>query len=197
MVPVAGSLIAELITEIVPGQRQERVEDWLRQLAERLDVVEAAALRERLSEPERVALFEEGVRQAASAISEERRQQLAELIARGISDARRNCLESRRILRLLGELDDAEVVLLAGYLQKNQKGEYRTRHASVLSGPRTDLRSSREELDAAAVREAGRRHLVRLGLLEEGMIGGPASTTLSPLGRLLLRRVGLAGDDDS
>jgi hypothetical protein len=196
MVPIAGSLIAELITEIVPGQRQERVEDWLRRLAERLDIVEAAALRKRLSEPESVALFEEGVHQAARAISEERRQQLVELIAQGISDARRDYLESRRILRLLWELDDAEVVLLAGYLQKNQQGEYRTRHSSVLSGPRAHLSSSREDLDAAAVREPGHRHLVRLGLLDESMIRGPASATLSPLGRLLLRRIGLAGDDD-
>jgi hypothetical protein len=81
MVPVVGPLIAELITEVVPGQRQERIEDWLRQLAQQLASVEHATLLERLRKPENVALFEEGAYQAVRAISEERRQQIAELVA--------------------------------------------------------------------------------------------------------------------
>jgi hypothetical protein len=44
-VPYAGQLIPELITEVVPGQRLERIEDWLRRLAERLAGVEEAVLR--------------------------------------------------------------------------------------------------------------------------------------------------------
>lgn len=36
MVPIAGSLIAELITEVVPGQDVERIEHWLQHLAQRL-----------------------------------------------------------------------------------------------------------------------------------------------------------------
>lgn len=196
MVPVAGSLLAELITEVVPGQRQERIEHWLRHLAERLSSMEDASLRKRLREPEGVALFEDGAYQAARAITEERRRQIAELVVSGITNDRRDQLESRRLLRLLGELDDAEVIVLAGYLSKNRQGDYWQQHANVMGGAPPHLGSSRDEVDVAEVREAGRRHLVRLGLLEEGMIGGPTVAQLSLLGRLLLRRIGLAGDDD-
>jgi len=196
MVPVAGSLIAELITEVVPGQRQERIEDWLRHLAERLATVEETRLRERLREPENVALFEEGAYQAARAITEERRRQIADLVAGGIADDRRDYLESHRVLRLLGELDDAEVIILAGYLQKNREGDYWKQHANVLQDLAVRLGSSRDEIDADTVRKAGRQHLVQLGLLDQGALGGAASIQLNGLGRLLLRRIGLAGEDD-
>ncbi|MGH6793547.1 MAG: hypothetical protein ACRECF_12515 [Methyloceanibacter sp.] len=196
MVPIAGSLIAELITEVVPGQRLERIEYWLRHLVERLASVEEAALRERLRKRENVALFEEGAYQATRAISEERRRQIAELVAGGIADDRRDYVESLRLLRLLGELDDGEVIILAGYLQKNRDGDYRARHANVLRDLAVHLGSSRDEIDADTVRKAGRQHLVRLGLLDQGALGGDASIQLNRLGRLLLRRIGLAGDDD-
>jgi hypothetical protein len=197
MVPVAGPALAELITEFIPGQRQERLHDWLRRVAERLAGVEEATLRGRLREPENVALIEEGGYQAARAISEERRQQIADLVAGGVADDRRDYLESRRVLRLLGELDDAEVVLLASYLWKNYHGsDYWERHANVLQGPAVHLGSSRDELDQAAVRETGQQHLLQLGLLEQKPQGRSVSVQLTPLGRLLLRRIGLAGEDD-
>jgi hypothetical protein len=196
MVPVAGSLIAELITEVVPGQRQDRFEDWVLHLTQRLASLEEASVRERLREPENVALFEEGAYQAARAISEERRRQIAELVAGGIADDRRGYIESHRVLRLLGELDDAEVIILAGYLQKNRDGDYWARHANVLQDLAAHLGSSREEIDADTVRKAGRQHLVQLGLLDQGALGGAASIQLNRLGRLLLRRIGLADDDD-
>jgi len=196
MVPVAGPFLTELITEIVPGQRQERFEDFLRQLHARLGMVEETLLNKRLRRPENVALFEEGAYQAARAISEERRQKIAELVAGGIADDRRDYIESHRVLRLLGELDDAEVIILAGYLQKHREGEYWKRHANVVEDVGANLQSSRDELDADTVRKAGRQHLVQLGLLDQGAIGGSASISLNGLGRLLLRRIGLANDDD-
>ncbi len=155
MVPVVGAAIGELITEVVPGQRQARIEDWLRLLAERLATVEEAALPARLSEPENVALFEEGAYQAVRAFTEERRRQIAELVAGGIADTRRDYLESHRVLRLLGELDDAEAVLLAGYLSRNREGDYWKQHENVLYGPAVHLGSSRQDLDVAAVARPG------------------------------------------
>ena len=197
MVPFAGAAIGELITDIVPGQRQARIEDWLKLLAERLAAVEQPALRARLSEPENVALFEQGAYQAVRALTEERRRQIAELVAGGIADARRDYLESRRILRLLGELDDAEVVVLAGHLSKNLQGDYWQLHANVLYGPAVHHGSSQEEVDLAAVREAGQQHLLQLGLLEQEARGNQRPTIrISPLGRLLLRRIGVAGEED-
>lgn len=196
MVPVAGPLLAELITEVVPGQRQERVEDWLRHLAERLAKLEEKDLHARLREPENVALFEEGAHQAARSVSEERRRHLAMLVADGIAAARRDYLESHRVLRLLGELDDAEVILLAGHLRKNRHSDYWDRHGDVMRGLAVHMGSSREEIDLSAVRKAGQQHLLRLGLLEERSRGRSTTLEITSLGRLVLRRVGLAAVDD-
>jgi hypothetical protein len=195
-VPYAGSLIAELITEFIPGQRQDRIVEVLISVAERLDAVEEATLRERLREPENIALIEEAAYQAARAISEERRQQIANLVAEGITDDRRDYIESRRVLRLLGELDDAEVIILASYLQKNREGDYRERHANLLGKRAAHLESSRHELDARTVRSAAEQHLGELWLLERSDFGARPIGQVSGLGRLLLRRIGLADPDD-
>jgi hypothetical protein len=213
VVPFAGPALAELITEFVPGQRQQRLHDWLCRLAERIATLEEATLRARLREPENIALIEDGAYEAVRAISEERRQQIADLVAGGIIDAR--YLESRRVLRLLGELDHAELIMLAGYLHKNRSGEFAQRYANVLQTPAVYVSSGQEERDAAAVHEAGRQHLLQLGLLEQRMPTPPdalgrrrwpsdaftsrvpvVETHLSRLGRLLLRRTGFADDND-
>jgi hypothetical protein len=173
-------------------------------LARRLASVEEAALRERLRDPENVALFEEGAYQAARAISEERRQRIAELVAAGIADDRRDYIESHRLLRLLGELDDGEVIILAGYLRKKLARDYWDRHANVLHTPT----SPRDDIALWAIRRAGGDNLRRLGLLSEGPswrlesdpappVGTPVhNAKLSPLGRLLLTRIGLASEGD-
>ncbi len=211
--PLLGPAFAELITEFVPGQRQHRLHDWLSRLAARVATLEESTLRARLRDPENIALIEDGAYQAVRAISEERRQRIADLVAGGIMDAR--YLESRRVLRLLGELDHAELIMLAGYLHKNHSGEFQQRYSNVLHAPVVYLSSGQEERDAAAVHEAGRQHLLQLGLLELKVLGQPpdavdrrrggaftspmrppVTTQLTSLGRLLLRRTGFAGDND-
>lgn len=192
-VPFAGGAIAEIVNYSIPNTRMHRVEDYLKWLAQRLNTLEEETLKARLASPENVDLLEEGARQAARALSDERIERLARLVAEGISSAAIPYVESRRVLCLLEELDDLEVVVLSSFLHKNaHDAEFRTKHESILHPKPEHLGSSMPELDADTIHQAGRNWLLRLGLLKNDR----NHSEITPLGRLLLRRIGLAEEDD-
>ena len=211
-IPVAGSIFSEIIGELVPQQRIERIAIYVQLLNDRLGRLEELDRNVRLRNPENIDLFEEGAFQSAKALSDERRIYIANLVATGITGAEKERLESKRLLNLLRELDDAEIIVLASNLQKNQDDEFWNRHDTVLHPVLAHLGSSQEELDAATVQQLARTHLSRLGLLKPrfarprknelpefddntGMIKA-SGDELTSLARLLLRRIGLAGDQD-
>jgi hypothetical protein len=85
-IPGAGPALAELSTM------------FLTLLADRLKRLETVDLARKLRQPESIDLFEDGAYQAARALSEERREQIARLVADSISGERRDYLESKRVL---------------------------------------------------------------------------------------------------
>lgn len=192
-VPLAGGVIAEAVNYTIPSTRMQRVENYLTWLSEKLSGLEEATLRERFVSPENIDLLEDGARQAARALSDERVERLARLVADGIRIASIPYVESRRVLRLLEELDDIEVIILASFLQKNSHdAEFRQKHGDVLYQKPAHLGSSQSELDADVVHNFGRQRLMQLGLLNDAR----SYVDITPLGRLLLRRIGLAEHDD-
>lgn len=207
-IPFVGSLVAELVGAVIPQQRTERLEDYVRKLDERLDAIEPQVIRERLRDPERIDLFEEGAVQTTRALSEERRAYIATVVATGISGDDHQKIQAKRILALLAEIDDDQIVILASYLMKNRGNEFRDRHASVLDPVVAYLGGDQEEIDRATLHELSRLQLVRLGLLRarykkpkkgelpefDDKTGAMAASgrEITPLGRLLLVNIGLA-----
>jgi len=213
MIPLVGGLLAEIAGQFIPQQRTERLEDFVRYLDARIAGLGPEELRERLGDPERLDLFEEGGVQSTRALSSERREYIANIVAIGISGDDKAKIEAKRMLRMLREIDDDQIIILAGKLQRNQRDEvFRKRHAEIFDPPRTHLGSAREDFDKAALFELARVELVRLGLLapsfksvkkgelpefdqRTGMIK-QQSREITPLGRMLLRSIGLAGADE-
>src|SRR5690348_12709636 len=68
---------------------------------DRLGRVEESDLRSRLRDPENVDLFEEGTFQSIRALSRERKEYMAELVARRITGEEKEQIESKRLLNLL------------------------------------------------------------------------------------------------
>ncbi|USX28562.1 hypothetical protein NHH73_09875 [Oxalobacteraceae bacterium OTU3CINTB1] len=209
MVPFAGSLLAELAGSIIPKQRMDRLIDYARKLEHRLSALDQDAIRIKLSDENFTDLLEESARQAAQAITDERREYLAALLASGVSEDRVSFVESRHLLRLLSQINDIEVIWLRFYSHRTLNGdnEFRNKHAAILAPIRTTLGSDQETIDRKALQDNYTEHLVSLGLLTrplriDSKTGGPefdriikswktepTQTTL--LGRLLLKYIGL------
>ena len=154
-VPIAGSLLAEVVGTVVPNERLDRIGDFLTALAERLATVESAVLEAQLRSDGAIDLVEEGVKQAAVAVSRPRRQSLAALIADGITDADLEHVYKKRLLQLFGELSDAELLILRGLQtqlsvsseEPEYDAEFLRNHAQLLYGPRYDICAPIEQLD--------------------------------------------------
>ena len=209
LVPMFGGVIGELITKIIPDQRTERIVRYVRDLNTRLEAFEAD-LDAILAEPENIDLIEEGGFQAARATSWERVDKIATMVANGLRSEDADLVRRKRLTRLLGQLDDDELVLLNAYGQSY--GGDRGIWQMVNRPDPADLQSSRTEIDAEKLYEAGREHLLRLGLLRKNYRTPPRgqaptfdtrkgdyehSVEISYLGRLLLRHLDMASPVDA
>ena len=112
-------------------------------------------------------LFESTARQAAQAVTEERRGYLASLVANGIDGERLSFVESKQILRLLSEINDVEVIWLRFFLHPNLNGDhvFREKHKAVIKPISAVLGSNQATLDKHSFQQNYLQHLVSLGLL--------------------------------
>lgn len=213
-IPLIGGVVSEIVGQIIPDQRMDRLERYVILLAEELQKLESAGVADKMKEPENVDLFEDGAFAAARALSEEKRERIARLVAYGISGDDQARLEAKRLLELLSQLEDDQIIILASYLSKHQRdSDFHKKHEQTLAPTAVHMGSTGAEHDVALVRGLGREELIRLGLLRErfkkpakGQLPEFDEKTgrvkvqgrdLSSLGRLLLRRLGLAGEGEA
>ena len=112
LVPVVGGPLAEIVTEAIPRLRQERIVEYLRELDARLATLERGEIDRILEDPEKVDLVESGGHLAARATTSDRIQKIAEIVFRGLGAEEANLLRRKRLIRLFGEIDDDEFLLL-------------------------------------------------------------------------------------
>jgi hypothetical protein len=208
--PYGGSFLAELLTITIPNQRQDRIVTFLRLLAERLEKVEGQS-EEILSRPDKIDFVEEGGRQAARALSEDRLRYIAEAVLRGLASEEADVIRRERLLNLLGQVDDDELQLLHAYAQ-SYGGDGEEAWSRVERPSPAHLGSPIDQIDREKLYEAGQEHLLRLGLLTKKLPNVKRgeqpefdpykrdwkhSIEISYLGRMLLREIGLPSPFDA
>ena len=205
LVPFAGGPLAEIVGAVVPTQRADRIAAYLRALSNRVDAFEAATKNDLLSSKQKIDLIEEGGFQAARALSETRIEQIVEAVAAGISADEAEIIRRKRLLAILGELDDDEVNLLNAYGRSYGGGDENAWDAVNRPEP-THMQSSRADVDRDRLYEAGSAHLLRLGLIKKNygnVRRGELpdfdankgdfkhAVEIAYLGRMLLREIGM------
>lgn len=195
-IPYIGPVLAELVTAIIPNQRLDRVEVFLRLLSQEMEKLNAAA---NVKEPSSIPLVEEGIAQAARAFSDERKEYLAKCVAQGLKVGEQDKLRELKILKILGELGDDELLLLDAHVEP---GGFRRRKS--LAPERAFLSDTDDVKAQHQLHRASFRRLEAMGLLHFCGTGSPdgrlgyrnvgrmqGNYRLTPLGRVLLSRVGL------
>ena len=205
LVPVVGGPLAELITEAIPRLRQERIVEYLRDLDARTATLETEQANRILDDVEKIDLVESGGYLAARATTSERISRIAEIVFRGLEADEANAIRRKRLLALFGDVDDDEFLLLNAHGQ-SYGGNGSDAWDAVDRPEPAHLESSRGQLDNAKLYDAGREHLLRLGLLQhkfdhvkrgeyppfDPQSGGFKSRIeISYLGRMLLREAGI------
>ena len=205
-----GGAVGEVVSAVIPGQRIDRIASYLAKLAARVDTMDDELQRRILSDKSRVDLIEEGGFQAARALSDSRIDRIVDVVVRGLSAHDVDAVRRSRLLKLLGDLDDDEVMILNAY--GRSMGRHDRNAWDLIDRPDSpQLGSSVAQLDDSALYEAGNAHLLRLGLLQRqypGLKRGALpefdpqtgdfkfQVSVSYLGRVFLREIGLAAPVD-
>ena len=167
--PVVGPLLTEVVSAVVPNQRLDRIAKFAGELERRLQKLEASAqIVEQLREESFTDILEEGVIQASRSLSDDRRRYIASLVCGSLSPATIQYADSKRLLQILGEISDIEIILLRSYRRPTASGDedFRHRHIKILRRPLVPDGAPQEEVDKQALQDSYREHLVQLNLLE-------------------------------
>lgn len=168
-VPNAGPLMAELLGAIISNQRSDRFAKFMLELESRVAKLEGNVNLKELVKDERFTdLAEESIRHAVRAVSEERLKYIASLLTNGIKSEDINLIESKHLLRILGELNDIEIIWLRWHLVPLMDGdnEFRQKHKEILAPIRSHTGSSQSSQDKDSLQQSYKEHLAQLGLLK-------------------------------
>lgn len=214
-VPFPGSLLAELAGTVIPNQRLDRITKFVLVLESKLSNLEQDFIRSQLTDENFADLLEEGARQVARSLSDERREYIANLITNSLSQQDIEYIESKHLLRILGELNDIEVIWLRFYLEPTLGGdeEFLDKHENILTPIMATMADPPSVVDKEALQDSYKEHLSQLGLLQPGyetdskthlpefdrFTGGLKirGYDITTLGRLLLKQIGLSNPEQS
>jgi hypothetical protein len=144
-----GSLIVEIVTNIIPNQRQDRVEEYLRLLTERVNQIAYPSWNpQSITQPKKIALIEAGAVDAARSISKERMQYIVGCVANGLTDHERSKIHHNRLLGILAQLDDEEILILNA-LATDQGQLDRLRPPPLVIGASDDIADQNAMWDSA------------------------------------------------
>ncbi len=165
-IPVIGPLVAEVVGTLIPDQRLDRIQRFLEKLEEKVRELDRKRIEKEFRNPECIDLLEDGFYQAARALSEERLEYIANLVAKGISKENTEYIRFKKMLSILSSLNDIEVLFLIMY-GRFEIGDrtFMEQHKDVLSPRVATLGSSEEEVEAAFIQDSYKARLVELGLL--------------------------------
>lgn len=109
LVPVVGSVMAELLTTVIPNQRLDRVVDLVRRLDTRLTESEQKLL---YQNKYFVDLMEDAVVHASKSLSDNRNQYLAVFLEQNKNIDENDHSTKKKLLHILQELTDLDVEIL-------------------------------------------------------------------------------------
>jgi hypothetical protein len=215
--PLVGGLVAEFIGHVVPNQRIERIVRFLELLEERMQAVEGVILtRERFQEESFCDFFEECIRQSVGVLSQERRENLVNLVVKGVSVEGVELMRIKFLLKTLANVNDAEITILTNYFYIMWYGAagkgalfYET-HKNILEAAFAVPYDGSPMNESIATCEGYKEHLLSLGLLERSDFvryghdskhppGNPGDSRkkyqITTFGKQFLKYIGVADDE--
>ncbi len=143
-IPFAGALLSELVGNLIPNQRIDRLSKYVVELEHKLSDLTTEKIQEFLKSEECIDLFEESFFQASRALTDKRRELIASVVRNGIDTDSITYSESKYVLKLLQELNEQEIIWLRFYLVPTIGGdeEFRSKHKLVLDPVQAHLGST-------------------------------------------------------
>lgn len=209
IIPNYGSLVGELIGNIVPNQRIDRIAKYVKELDIKLSQIPIEKINNLFKNEEFIDLIEEGFYQASRALTDERRVYITNIILNGIEDINIELIQSKQLMKILSELNDIEIIWLRYYLVPTISGDetFRNKNKNVLAPINRHKIKEEKDLVDLLIQNNYKEHLERLNLVYQKikinkdtqqplfnrLTGKPEIGTvrITSLGNLLLKHIGL------
>jgi hypothetical protein len=143
---------------------------------------------QRFHTPEFLDIFEDCVSQTGRAVTDDRLENLASVLEKSLTDEQIKHLQTKRLLSILSELNDVEVIILQSYGYMNPT-EFRDQHKSIFQNAVIHHTASEEEKEENAMYINYTDNLINLGLIGPNRSGG-SQLYLTQLGNMLLKILG-------
>jgi hypothetical protein len=190
--PFIGPLAAKAIGYLIPNQRLDRVVEFLRNLEAEVSRLDGRLenFKKNMTRSDGLDLLEEGLIQAARSVSPERKERLARLVSRSLTNNEVKYEESRKLLNLYRDLTDPEIVWLIYFSLNPVFGagphqDLAKKHPEVLMPISRVTSAPQMQVDRAALQDSYKNTLMRFGLIE---LQGK-SHQITSLGHLLVRYI--------
>lgn len=163
-----GSSIAEIVTSVIPNQKFERLKDFVEILNYKFENAERKIEEQELKTEEFTDLLEDALGQASRALSKERLDYIASLLKNSLTDEELEHIENKKLLSLLGELTDAEIIWLRSFLHfPHMSEEFSDTHEKILSIKPLYQDCSKSAEYKQAIQKSYKEKIIQLGLLRE------------------------------
>jgi hypothetical protein len=204
--PLVGPMLAEALGVTIPNQKMDRLITFARVLDDKIGYLEEDMANQKMRTEEFTDLLEDGLVQASRAMTDERREYIASLLKNSITHDALEHVEKKKLLSLLGELNDAEILTLKFYsLTADGRKEFAALHGGLFEPISMAFGAPEENLDRGSLRLSYRNKLIELRLVEpvykmpekgklpefDGTTGQMKATAFraTRLGKLLLRYI--------
>lgn len=165
-IPIAGPLAAEVIGNIIPNQRIDRISDYLKILDKKLEGISKLVIESKLKQEDFVDLFEDSLINASRALSSERKEYIASIIKNSIVNDDLSYIEEKKIMYIVSQLNDIEIIKLKHHtLIGQEQKQFFELHKEILSIPFVHIKSEEHEINQKAVYDTYKNNLVSLQLL--------------------------------
>ena len=165
--PFIGPLLAESIGIAIPAQKLDRLITFVKVLNDKVKYIEEDVLKSKLNTEEITDLLEDALIQASRAMTDPRRQYIASLLKNSIANEELSHIEEKKLLSLLGEMNDAEILTLKLYsLHSDRRREFSELHKELFAPIDRSFSAPQSNMDKGALRDSYRSKLLEVGLLE-------------------------------
>lgn len=209
-VPYVGSLLSEIIGNVIPNQRIDRISKFLKTIDSKISTIPIEKINMFFNNPEFSDFFEEGFYQASRAITDERREYISNVIYNGLSKDKINIEKSKFLLIVLNQLSDSEIIWLKFYsiFETQERSNFLEKHNDILQEKYNFTTSTDDDFIDVALQRNQKEKLEMLELVKyeidiDSKTKQPKisrgvlvkkNRRISPFGIVLLKNIGL-GDD--
>lgn len=148
-IPFGGTFVGEILGNVIPHQRIDRIADFLKQLSSKVEQLEKNSyiwLDELKKSKDNVFLYELALRYSLETNSETLHNCFASVIFSSIQNKDSDILKNERIMKSISELNEAEIIWLIWFARPHglfNQTEFEKKYSDILLPPTSS--SGREE----------------------------------------------------